>query len=141
MIPLAEFTLGAALLTVFEIFVFMAWIWVLITVIGDLFSDRTVSGWGKAAWAFALILVPFFGVFLYLIVRGGSMHERGMKRQADAQQQLDTYIRQTAGGSSADELVKLAALRDKGVLSDSEFEQAKGKLLSDNGRSEGATVQ
>jgi ABC-type multidrug transport system fused ATPase/permease subunit len=140
MIPLAEFTLGAALLTVLEIFVFMAWIWVLITVIGDLFSDHTVSGWGKAAWTFALILVPFFGVFLYLIVRGGSMHERGVQRQADAQQQLDAYIRQAAGGSSADELVKLAALRDKGALSDSEFEQAKQKLLSGNGARDGVTV-
>jgi len=140
MIPLAEFTLGAALLTVLEIFLFMAWIWVLITVIGDLFSDHNVSGWGKAAWAFALILVPFFGVFLYLIVRGGSMQERGMKRQADAQQQLDTYIRQTAASSPADELVKLAGLRDKGAISDSEFEQAKQKLLSDNGRSGGVTV-
>jgi ABC-type multidrug transport system fused ATPase/permease subunit len=141
MIPLAEFTLGAALLTVLEIFLFMAWIWVLITVIGDLFSDHTVSGWGKAAWTFALILVPFFGVFLYLIVRGGSMHERAAKRQADAQQQLDSYIRQAAGSSSADELVKLAGLRDQGALSDSEFEQAKQKLLSGNGRGDGVTVQ
>lgn len=140
MIPLAEFTLGAALLTVLEIFLFMAWIWVLITVIGDLFSDHTVSGWGKAAWAFALILVPFFGVFLYLIVRGGSMQERGLKRQADAQQQLDSYIRQAAASSPADELVKLAGLRDQGAISDSEFEQAKQKLLSGNGRTDGVTV-
>jgi ABC-type multidrug transport system fused ATPase/permease subunit len=140
MIPLAEFTLGAALLTVVEIFLFMAWIWVLITVIGDLFGDRSVSGWGKAAWTFALILVPFLGVFLYLIARGGSMHERGVKRQADAQRQLDAYIRQAAAGSPADELVKLAGLRDQGAISDSEFEQAKQKLLSDNGRSGGVTA-
>jgi ABC-type multidrug transport system fused ATPase/permease subunit len=140
MIPLADFTLGAALLTVFEIFLFMAWFWILITVIGDLFSDHTVSGWGKAAWTFALILVPFLGVFLYLIARGGSMHERGMKRQADAQQQLDAYIRQAAGSSSADELVKLAGLRDQGAISDSEFAQAKQKLLSGDGRSDGVTV-
>lgn len=140
MIPLAEFTLGAALLTVLEIFLFMAWIWVLITVIGDLFSDHTVSGWGKAAWTFALILVPFFGVFLYLIVRGGSMHERGVKRQAEAQQQLDAYIRQAAGSSPADDLVKLAGLRDKGTISDAEFEQAKQKLLSGDGRSGGVTT-
>lgn len=140
MIPLAEFTLGAALLTVLEIFLFMAWIWVLITVIGDLFSDPSVSGWGKAAWAFALILVPFLGVFIYLIARGGSMHERGMKRQADAQQQLDAYIRQAAASSPADELVKLAGLRDQGAISDSEFEQAKQKLLSGSGRSDKVTV-
>jgi Phospholipase_D-nuclease N-terminal/Short C-terminal domain len=140
MIPLAAFSLGAALLTVLEIFLFVAWIWVLITVIGDLFSDHSVSGWGKAAWTFALILVPFLGVFLYLIARGGSMHERGMKRQADAQQQLDAYIRQAAAGSPADELVKLAGLRDQGAISDSEFEQAKQKLLSGDGRSDAVTV-
>jgi hypothetical protein len=140
MIPFADFTLGAALLTVLEIFLFVAWIWVLITVIGDLFGDHTVSGWGKAAWAFALILVPFFGVFLYLIVRGGSMHERGLKRQADAQQQLDAYVRQAAGSSPADDLVKLSGLRDQGAISDAEFEQAKQKLLSGNGRSDGVTV-
>ena len=140
MIPLADFTLGAALLTVLEIFLFMAWIWVLITVIGDLFSDHSVSGLGKAAWAFALILVPFLGVFVYLIARGGSMHERAMKRQADAQHHLDAYIRQAAASSPADELVKLAGLRDKGAISDSEFEQAKQKLLSGNGRGEGVTV-
>ncbi|HEX8689829.1 MAG TPA: PLDc N-terminal domain-containing protein, partial [Solirubrobacterales bacterium] len=63
MIPFAEFTLGAALLTVLEIFLFIAWIWVLVTVIGDLFGDHTVSGWGKAAWTILLILVPFLGVF------------------------------------------------------------------------------
>ena len=130
MIPLAEFTLGAALLTVLEIFLFVAWFWVLITVIGDLFGDHEVSGWGKAAWTFALILVPFLGVFVYLIARGGSMHERAAKRQADAQKQLDTYIQQTAGSSPASELETLAKLRSEGVLSDSEFEQAKQKLLA-----------
>jgi len=130
LIPLAEFTLGAALLTVLEIFLFVAWIWVLVTVISDLFGDHEVSGFGKAAWTFALILVPFFGVFLYLIVRGGSMHERAAKRQADAQSQLDAYIRQTAGGSSTSELEALAGLHDKGVLSDAEFQQAKQKLLA-----------
>jgi ABC-type multidrug transport system fused ATPase/permease subunit len=140
MMPLADFTLGAALLTVLEIFLFMAWIWVLITVIGDLFSDHAVSGWGKAVWAFALILVPFFGVFLYLVVRGGSMHERGMKRQAEAQQQFDAYVRQAAGSSPADDLVKLSGLRDQGAISDAEFEQAKQKLLSGSGRSDGVTI-
>ena len=130
MIPLADYSFGQALLTVLEIFLFIAWIWVLVTVISDLFSDHEVSGWGKAAWTFALILVPFLGVFVYLIARGGSMHERAAKRQADAQQQLDAYIRQTAGSSSTSELERLAGLHAKGSLSDSEFEQAKQKLLA-----------
>lgn len=130
MIPLAEFTLGAALLTVLEIFMFVAWIWVLVTVIGDLFGDHAVSGWGKAGWTILLILVPFLGVFIYLIARGGGMHERAMNRAATAQKQFDSYIRQTAGGSPASELETLAGLHSKGVLSDSEFQQAKQKLLA-----------
>jgi hypothetical protein len=129
LIPLADFTLGAALLTVLEVFLFVAWIWVLVTVIGDLFGDHEVSGWGKAAWTFALILVPFFGVFLYLIVRGGGMHERQLSRAAAAQSQFDAYVRQTAAGST-NELETLARLHEKGVLSDTEFQQAKQKLLA-----------
>ena len=130
MIPLADFTLGQALLTVLEIFLFVAWIWVLMTVIGDLFSDHEVSGWGKATWTLALILVPFLGVFIYLIARGGGMHERQMSRAAAAQQQFDAYIRQTAGSSPTNELETLAGLHSKGVLSDSEFNQAKQRLLT-----------
>jgi len=134
MIPLADYTFGQGLLTVLEIFLFVAWIWVLITVFGDLFSDHNVSGWGKAGWCVLLLLVPFLGVFIYLIARGGSMQERMVKRQADAQQQLDTYIRQAAAASPADELVKLADLRDKGTISSADFEQAKTKLLSGSGQ-------
>ena len=134
MIPLAEFTLGAALLTVLEIFLFIAWIWVLITVIGDLFSDHTVSGWGKAAWVLLMVLVPFLGVLVYLIARGDGMHERAANRAAAAQQQFDTYIRQTAGASPANDLEALARLRSQGVLSESEFEQAKQKLLVKDGQ-------
>lgn len=130
MMPLADYTFGQGLLTVIEIFLFVAWIWVLIAVFGDLFSDHNVSGWGKAGWCILLLLVPFLGVFIYLIARGGSMQERMVKRQADAQQQLDTYIRQAAAASPADELAKLADLQDKGTISTAEFEQAKAKLLS-----------
>ena len=135
MIPLAEFTLGAALLTVLEIFLFMAWIWVLMTVIGDLFGDPEVSGWGKAAWTLFLILVPFLGVFVYLIARGGKMHERGINRAAAAQKEFDAYIRKAAtSSSSTSELETLAALHSKGVLSDSEFQQAKQRLLAGDGQ-------
>jgi ABC-type multidrug transport system fused ATPase/permease subunit len=131
---LADFTLGAALLTVLEIFLFVAWIWVLITVIGDLFGDHEVSGWGKAGWSVLLILVPFLGVFIYLIARGGKMQERALRRQAEAQKQLDAYVRQTAGTSPADELAKLADLRDRGAISEADFDRAKEKLLAGDGR-------
>lgn len=130
MIPLADYSFGQALLTVLEIFLFVAWIWVLITLFSDLFSDHSVSGWGKAGWTFLLFLVPFLGALIYLIARGGGMHERAMDRAATAQNQLDTYIRQTAGSTPASELETLAKLRSEGVLSDSQFEQAKQKLLA-----------
>lgn len=130
MMPIADFTFGHALLTVVEIFCFVAWIWVLITLFGDLLNDHEVSGWGKAAWTFALILVPFLGVLIYLIARGGGMQERALNRAAAAQKQFDDYVRKTAAGSQTSELETLANLHSKGVLSDSEFDQAKQKLLA-----------
>lgn len=130
MIPLADYSFGEALLTVLEIFLFVAWIWVLISLFSDLFSDHSVSGWGKAGWTFLLFLVPFLGALIYLIARGGGMHERAMSRAAAAQSQFDAYIRQTAGSSPASELETLAKLRSEGVLSDAEFEQAKQRLLA-----------
>jgi hypothetical protein len=103
---------------------------VLISLFTDLFNDHSVSGWGKAGWTFLLFLVPFLGALIYLIARGGGMHERAMNRAATAQKQFDAYIRQTAGSSPTGELETLAKLRSEGVLSDSEFEQAKQRLLS-----------
>jgi hypothetical protein len=139
MTVLADYTFGSALLTVLEIFLFVAWIWVLITVLGDLFSDHSVSGWGKAGWCALLILVPFLGVLIYLIARGGKMQDRAMKRQAEAQKQFDAYVRQTVGAASpADELAKLASLRDQGAISTAEFDQAKARVLVSDG--DGATV-
>ena len=132
---LADFTFGQALLTVFEVFVFAAWLMVLFTILGDLFRDHGMSGWGKAAWAIFLIFVPFLATLIYLIARGSGMRERALAHQQEAQKQLDTYIRQTAGasggtGSTADELTKLARLHDEKKLSDQEFERAKAKLVS-----------
>jgi hypothetical protein len=128
---LADFTFGQALLVVLEVFLFAAWLMVLFTIITDLFRDHSLSGWGKAAWILFLIFVPFLAALLYLIFRGSGMHERAVQQQKLAQEQLDTYIRQTAeGGSAADELTKLAKLHDDGKLSDQEFEQAKGKIVA-----------
>ena len=126
----ADFNLGDALLTVLEIFLLVAWLWILFTVIGDLFRDHETSGWAKAAWVFFLIFLPFLGVLIYLIARGDGMRERTIKEQADARRHMDAYIRETAGSSPADELHKLSDLRDKGAISDAEFERAKAKLLA-----------
>jgi Short C-terminal domain/Phospholipase_D-nuclease N-terminal len=131
---LADFTFGQALLTVLEVFLFAAWLMILFVIIGDLFRDHQISGWGKAAWVIFLIFVPFFAALIYLIARGDGMRERALAQQQEQQKQLDTYIRQTAGsgaggGSAADELTKLAALHDQNKLSDEEFERAKAKIV------------
>jgi hypothetical protein len=128
---IADYSLGDALLTVLEIFLLVAWFWILITIIGDLFRDHQMSGWGKAGWVLVLVLIPFLGSLIYLIARGEGMRERAVKEQADTRRHLDAYIRETAGGSSSvDELHKLSELKARGDISDAEFEQAKAKLLS-----------
>jgi hypothetical protein len=128
---LADYTFGQGLLTVLEIFVFAAWLMVLFTIIGDLFRDHGMSGWGKAAWIIFLIFLPFLGTLIYLIARGSGMRDRALAAQQEAQKQLDTYVKQTASGASAaDELEKLAKLHDENKLSDAEFEKAKAKIVA-----------
>ena len=127
---IADYSLGDALLTVLEIFLLFAWFWILITVIGDLFRDHQISGWGKAGWVLLLIVVPFLGTLIYLIARGEGMRERAVKEQADMRKHMDAYIRETAGDSPVDELHKLSELKDKGAISDAEFDRAKAKLLA-----------
>ena len=127
---LADYTFGQGLLTVLAIFLFAAWLMVLFTIFVDLFRDHEMSGWGKAAWVLFLIFVPFLAALIYLIARGSGMRERALAQQQEAQKQLDTYVRQTAGsGSTADELAKLAKLHDEKKISDQEYEQAKAKIV------------
>ncbi len=127
--PVAEFSFGEALLTVLSIFVFVAWIMVLFTIIGDLFRDHDMSGWGKAIWILFLVFLPFLTGLIYLIARGGGMRDRALAEQKHAQQQFDTYVKQAAGTSHADELAKLSELKAKGDITDEEFQKAKSKLL------------
>jgi ABC-type multidrug transport system fused ATPase/permease subunit len=127
---IADYTLGDALLTVLEIFLLFAWFWILITVIGDLFRDHQISGWAKAGWVLLLIVLPFLGTLIYLIARGEGMRERAVKEQADMRKHMDAYIRETAESSPVDELHKLSELKDKGAISDAEFDRAKAKLLA-----------
>ena len=127
---IADYTLGDALLTVLEIFFLVVFFWILITIIGDLFRDHEMSGGAKAGWIVLLILVPFLGALIYLIARGEGMRERAVKEQVEVRKHMDAYIRETAGSSPVDELHKLSELKDKGAISDAEFEQAKAKLLA-----------
>ena len=130
MLPFADVDLGEALLLALEIFFFVIWIWILITILTDLFRDHETSGWGKAAWVLFLVLIPFLTALIYLIARGSGMRERQIKAQAEAKQHFDSYVREQAHtGSAADELHKLNELKEKGALSGEEFERAKAKLL------------
>jgi hypothetical protein len=129
---LADFTFGQALLTVLEVFLFAAWLMILFQIIGDLFRDHSVSGWGKAAWTIFLIFVPFLAALVYLIARGEGMRERALAQQQEARKEFDAYVRQATGsegGSAADELTKLARLHDENKLSDEEFDRAKAKIV------------
>ena len=130
-LPLADVSFGELLLISLEIFFFVIWIWILITILTDLFRDHEISGWSKAAWCLFLVVVPFLASLIYLIARGNGMRDRTIKAQADAKKHFDEYVQQQAHtGSSADELHKLSELKAKGDLSQAEFDQAKAKLLA-----------
>lgn len=128
--PIADISFGELLLVVFEFFLLFAWIWILFEIIGDLFRDHELSGWGKAAWVLFVIVIPWLGALVYLIARGNGMRDRTIKAQTDAKAHFDEYVREQAHTSPADELHKLAELKDKGALSAEEFDQAKAKLLA-----------
>jgi ABC-type multidrug transport system fused ATPase/permease subunit len=122
-----------AFLTMLYFFLFIIWIWLLITVFIDIFRSRDMGGWAKALWVIFVIILPFLGVFVYLIARGGKMHERAAAEAAQQQKEFDTYVRQAAGAEGADtasQLSKLADLKAQGVLSDAEFEAQKAKVLA-----------
>jgi Phospholipase_D-nuclease N-terminal/Short C-terminal domain len=126
---LASYNLGDALLTMLSLFFLIIWVWILITILIDVFRDHELSGWGKAVWLLLLVFVPVITALVYLIVRGGGMRDRAIEHQAAAQQAADRYIRSVAS-SPADELTKLADLRTKGVLSPEEYERLKAKVVA-----------
>ena len=122
-----------AFLTMLYFFLFIIWIWLLIMVFMDVFRSHDMSGWAKALWVIFIIILPFLGVFVYLIARGGKMHEWAAEQAAQQQKAFDQYVKQAAGTpgeSSADQLHKLADLKSQGVLSDAEFEAQKAKILA-----------
>jgi hypothetical protein len=114
-------------------FLWVAWIWLVISIFIDIFRSADLGGWGKAGWSVLVLLVPFLGVLIYLIVRGGRMQDRAIADAQAASEANRDYIRSVAGGSSgsvADELAKLSALRSDGAISDDEFAAAKAKLIA-----------
>ena len=120
-------------LTMLYFFLFVIWIWLLITVFIDIFRSHDMGGWAKALWVIFVIVLPFLGVFVYLIARGGKMQERATQETAQQQEAFDEYVRQTAGtpgDNAADQLAKLGDLKSQGVITDAEFEAQKAKILS-----------
>jgi ABC-type multidrug transport system fused ATPase/permease subunit len=122
-----------AFLTMLYFFLFIIWIWLLIYVFMDIFRSHDMGGVAKALWVIFIIILPFLGVFVYLIARGGKMQERAAEQAAQQQKAFDQYVKQaagTSGDSTADQLSKLADLKSQGVLSDAEFDAQKAKILA-----------
>jgi hypothetical protein len=112
-------------------FMFFAWIWLLIKVFADIFRLDS-SGWAKAGWTIFVVILPMLGVLVYLIAQGGGMAQRDMQQAAAIAAAQRSYIQEAAGSSAsaADELSKLAALRESGALTNEEFETQKAKILA-----------
>ena len=127
---LASYDLGDALLTTLAIFFFVIWIWIVITILMDIFRDHELSGWRKAVWVIFLIFIPFLTAFIYLIARGSGMRERAIKEQADAKKHFDEYVRETAQTTPVDELHKLDQLRQSGGITEDEYAKMKAKLIN-----------
>jgi hypothetical protein len=127
-----SYPLLGAFWTIFEIFLWVIWIWILIYVFIDIFRSRDLSGWGKALWFLFVLFIPLIGVLVYLIVRGSSMQDRARQEARQQDREFRAYVQDAAGsgGSTADQLAKLADLRDRGVITADEFEQQKAKVLA-----------
>ena len=133
--PLADsysYPLLGAFWTIFMIFLWVIWFWVLITIFIDLFRSHDLNGWVKALWFIFILLLPLIGVLVYLIVRGGKMHEHAARDAQAQEREFRRYVQDAAGSGSspADQLAKLADLRDRGVITPQEFEAEKAKILA-----------
>ncbi|MGI9369836.1 MAG: SHOCT domain-containing protein [Ruegeria sp.] len=115
--------------SIFWLFLMVAWFWVMISVVADIFRSKDMNGAAKAIWVAFVILIPWLGVLSYLIVRGDKMHEHNVDAMNKMEAAQKDYIRSVASVSAADELERLAALKDKGVLTDEEFSSQKAKIL------------
>ncbi|MDH6577801.1 SHOCT domain-containing protein [Kitasatospora sp. MAP5-34] len=117
--------------TIAMIFLWVLWFMLLFRVIGDIFRDHELGGGGKAAWALLVVILPFLGVFVYLIARGTGMHEREVQRAQQSEEAFRTYLRAAAGTTgSTDELTRLAELKNRGDITAEEYERAKAKILA-----------
>ena len=128
----AEFGTGQVFWSLVWFTLFVIWIWLLFTIFGDIFRSEDLSGWGKALWSIFVIVLPYLGVFVYLIARGHKMQEHALARAQAQDSAMRDYVRNVTGssGSPAEELARLAELRDQGAISDAEFQQLKAKVIA-----------
>jgi type VI protein secretion system component VasK len=131
MVVAAEWGTGQVFWSMLWFFLWFIWLWILIMVLADIFRSHDLSGWSKALWVIFVVILPYLGVFVYLIARGHKMHEHAAQNAQAQDAAFRQYVQETAGtSSSADELAKLADLRAKGVIDDAEFERLKAKALA-----------
>jgi len=126
-----SYPLLGAFWTILEVFLWVLWIWVLIYVFIDIFRSHDLSGWAKALWFLFVLFIPLIGVLVYLIARGGKMQERAAQDARKQDQEFRAYVQDAASSASpADQLAKLADLRDRGVITAEEFEREKARVLA-----------
>ena len=116
--------------TMLVFFIWVLWFWLLFTVFADVFRRHDISGWAKAGWLIFTILVPFLGVFVYLITQSKGMADRNAERAQAQQSQFDSYVRDTAGGGTAAEIERAKQLLDSGAITEPEFQALKQKALA-----------
>jgi uncharacterized membrane protein YcjF (UPF0283 family) len=128
---LANYNFASFLWDVLVIFAFVIWFWLLITVFSDLFSRHDIGGWGKAGWIVLVIILPYLGVFIYLIANSHGMGERAQARAQAQQAQMDDYVRSVASSdSSTEQIAKGKELLDSGAITQAEFDQLKARALA-----------
>ena len=127
---LATFTFGDAFFSLIEFAFLFIWIWIAIGVVFDVFRSHDLSNGAKALWMLLIVAVPFVGVLAYLLVRGHTMHEHQAADAAARHDMFRQFVRSTASSGPADDLAKLADLKERGVLTDDEFQRAKAKVLA-----------
>ena len=126
-----DFGTGQVFWSMLWFFFFLIWIWLLIVVFSDIFRSHDMGGWAKALWVIGIIIFPYLGILVYLIARGGSMHERAAKQAQAYDQAAQQYIRSVAGsGSPTEELEKLNNLKSQGVIDQAEFDKLKAQVVS-----------
>ena len=128
---LAAYSFGDVMWTMFVFFAWILFFWMLFGVFGDLFSRHDISGWAKAGWTVFVIILPFLGIFVYLISQGKGMGERAQQRAQSQQAQVDDYVRSVASsGSPTEEIAKGKELFDSGAITQAEYDQLKARALA-----------